>query len=51
MSAEETKQPSSIEQLVSLLKAAVDNEPSETQLAELGESLVAAVKTALSGTQ
>lgn len=51
MSAEnEQQQPSEMERLISVLKDCLQDEPSETQLAELGESLLEAVKSALSGT-
>jgi len=51
MSAENEieKQPSDTERLVALLKQCVQTEPTEAQVIELGESLLAAVKAALSG--
>jgi hypothetical protein len=50
MTAQTEKQPSETERLVSLLKQAVSSdEPTESELAELGESLLVTVKGALSG--
>lgn len=50
MSADTEKKSSSIAQLVAMLKEIVSSdEPTEEQLAEVGESLLAAVKAALSG--
>lgn len=51
MSAEnEQKQPGSVGQLVAMLKQVIStDEPTEADFAELGESLLAVVKGALSG--
>lgn len=51
MSTETERQPSGIDQLGTLLKQILaSEEPTESQLAELGESVFAALKAALSGT-
>lgn len=41
---------SEMEKLIAALKACLEKEPSEVQLTELGESLVATVKSALGAT-
>lgn len=51
MTAEIKEQaPSASEQLITVLKECLECKPTETQLAELGESLLSVVKAALSGT-
>ena len=46
----EKQQPDSIERLVTVLKRAMSSdEPTEQDLAELGESLLSVVKSALAG--
>lgn len=49
MSVETEKQPTEKEHLIALIKQLITGEPSEVQLAELGESLLAALKVTLSG--
>jgi hypothetical protein len=49
MSTETEKQPSPSEHLVATLKECLLNEPTEAELAELGETLLTAVKSTLSG--
>lgn len=49
MSTDTGKGPSSIEQLIAMLKDMVSSdEPTEAQFTELGENLLTVVKTALS---
>jgi len=49
MSSEnEDKQPTASERLIAAIKQCLQTEPTEAQFAELGESLFAAVKSALS---
>jgi hypothetical protein len=47
--SEETKQPTAAEALIIALKQCIEAEPDEAALAELGETLVAAVKATLAG--